>query len=148
MKVKQTNPFFTIIFFALIILSISCGSPAVKVAKDYSIQPVPFTEVEINDNFWKNRLETNRSVTIPYAFQKCEETGRIQNFEVAGGLKKGKFKGRYPFNDSDVYKIMEGAAYSLQVKKDPELDQYLDDLIKKIAAAQEADGYVQCWILL
>jgi len=108
---------------------------------DYPITPVPFTSVEINDHFWSSRLETNRKVTIPYDFKKCEETGRIQNFEVAAGLKKGAFVGRR-YNDSDVFKIMEGAAYSLAIFPDPELDKYLDDLIDKIAKAQEDDGYL------
>ena len=108
---------------------------------DYPITPVPFTEVEITDNFWKNRLETNRTVTIPYDFKKCEETKRIQNFEVAAGMKEGEFMG-IRFNDSDVFKIMEGAAYSLANHPDPELEKYLDDLIANVAGAQEADGYL------
>ena len=108
---------------------------------DYPITPVPFTDVKINDNFWKARLETNRKVTIPYDFQKCEETKRIGNFEIAAGFKKGDFVG-IRFNDSDVFKIMEGAAYSLANHPDPELDKYLDDLIEKIAGAQEDDGYL------
>ncbi len=108
---------------------------------DYPITPVSFTKVKINDNFWKPRLETNRKVTIPYDFQKCEETDRIQNFEIAAGMKKGKFSG-IRFNDSDVFKIMEGAAYSLANHPDPDLEKYLDDLIAKIAGAQEDDGYL------
>jgi len=97
--------------------------------------------VELTDNFWSKRIATNRDVTIPYCFQKCEETHRIANFEVAGGLADGTFEG-IRYNDSDVFKIMEGAAYSLQQKYDPKLDEYLDDLIFKIAAAQEDDGYL------
>jgi DUF1680 family protein len=127
---------------------------------DYPIQPVPFTQVQVADEFWKPRLETNRTVTILYSFKMCEETGRIENFVVAGQVnaakaKAGKseagdgaagaggpqFKGIY-FNDSDVYKVIEGAAYSLAVQKDPKLDAYLDDLIAKIATAQEPDGYL------
>jgi DUF1680 family protein len=108
---------------------------------DYPINPVSFTKVKIEDKFWFSRLETNRKVTIPYAFEKCEETGRIQNFEVAGGIIEGKFVG-IRFNDSDVFKIMEGAAYSLAIHPDPSLDRFLDDLIAKIAAAQEDDGYL------
>ncbi len=131
---------------SLLAVSLSICTPALpsqtKLQIDYPIQPVPFTAVQITDNFWQERLETNRKITIPYAFQKCEETGRIQNFEVAGGLKKGTFAGDYPFNDSDVYKIMEGAAYSLHIFRDPELEKYLDELIRKIAAAQEKDGYL------
>jgi DUF1680 family protein len=108
---------------------------------DYPITPVPFTDVKIMDNFWKPRLETNREVTVPYTFDKSVETGRIRNFEIAGGLEKGEFEGIF-FNDSDVFKIIEGASYSLQVNPDPELKKYLDDVIFKIAAAQEEDGYL------
>ncbi|MEL6250696.1 MAG: glycoside hydrolase family 127 protein [Bacteroidota bacterium] len=108
---------------------------------DYPIQPIAFTDVQINDNFWAPRIETNRKVTIPYNFKKSEETGRIRNFAIAGDLEEGEFEGIF-FNDSDVFKIIEGAAYSLMVHEDPELDQYLDDLIYKIAAAQEEDGYL------
>ncbi len=108
---------------------------------DYPIAPVPFTSVHIEDNFWQPRLETNREVTVPYTFQKSEETGRISNFAKAGGLEEGEFEGIY-FNDSDVFKIIEGASYSLQVNPDPELKAYLDEVIAKIAAAQEPDGYL------
>ncbi len=115
--------------------------PAGAIKADYPIQPVPFTQVRIADEFWARRLETNRKVTIPYAFKMCEETGRIDNFAVAGRLKEGKFRGIY-FNDSDLYKVIEGAAYALAIQPDPELDKYLDGVIAKIAAAQEKDGYL------
>ncbi|MGI9545070.1 MAG: glycoside hydrolase family 127 protein, partial [Cyclobacteriaceae bacterium] len=108
---------------------------------DYPIKPVAFTEVNITDNFWAPRLETNRKVTVPYDFQKSEETGRIRNFAIAGGLEEGEFEGIF-YNDSDVFKVIEGASYSLMVNDDPELKAYLDDLIAKIAAAQEDDGYL------
>jgi uncharacterized protein len=107
----------------------------------YPFQPVPFTQVTIQDDFWSPRLETNRTVTVPYDFQKCEETGRIDNFVKAAGDMEGPHTG-LPFNDSDLYKIIEGAAYSLQVHADPELEAYIDDIIAKIAAAQEDDGYI------
>ena len=109
--------------------------------RDYPITPVPFTQVAIQDDFWQPRLETNREVTIPYTFEKSEATGRINNFERAGGLEEGAFEGIF-FNDSDVFKIIEGASYSLQVHPDPDLDTYLDELTVKIAAAQEDDGYL------
>ena len=109
--------------------------------KDYSIKPVAFTEVEVSDSFWLPRMETNRKVTIPFAFKKSEETGRIDNFAKAGGLMPGKFEGRR-YNDSDVFKIMEGAAYSLSLHRDPDLEKYMDDLIAKVAPAQEDDGYL------
>lgn len=91
--------------------------------------------------FWGARQATNRAVTIPYCFRRCEDTGRIANFRRAGGLESGPFQG-IPFDDSDVYKVIEGAAYSLAQQPDPELDRYLDQLISWIAAAQEPDGYL------
>ena len=109
--------------------------------KDYPYTPVPFTAVQVHDGFWSPRMETNRVTTVWYDFQKCEETGRIDNFAKAGGLMPGEFRG-IPFDDSDVYKVIEGAAYILAMQPDPKLDQYLDDLIAKIAAAQEPDGYL------
>ncbi len=108
---------------------------------DYPFQPVSPRQITLTDSFWSSRIKTNTEVTIPYCFQKCEETHRIANFEVAGGLKEGTHIGKR-YNDSDVFKIMEGAAYSLQQPYDPELDAYLDSLIFKIAAAQEEDGYL------
>ncbi|MEP0845867.1 MAG: glycoside hydrolase family 127 protein [Phycisphaerae bacterium] len=108
---------------------------------DYPTRPVPFTAVKIRDEFWAPRIETNRTVTIPYCFHKCEETGRIDNFAKAGKLMRGDFKGE-PFDDSDVYKVIEGAAYALALHPDAQLDQYLDQLIAMIAAAQEPDGYL------
>jgi hypothetical protein len=111
-------------------------------ATDYPIRPVPFTAVAIEDGFWSPRLETNRRVTVRHDFAKCETTGRIRNFAVAGGLETGAFEGLFGFNDSDVYKVIEGASYSLRLRPDPELDGYLDGVIAKIAAAQEDDGYL------
>lgn len=111
-------------------------------AQGYAIRPVPFTSVEVNDDFWRPRIKTNHEVTIPIAFEHCESTGRIKNFEVAGGLKDGTFCTKYPFDDSDVFKIVEGASYSLQTFPDPALEAYLDTLIFTFAMAQEEDGYL------
>jgi DUF1680 family protein len=111
-------------------------------AADYPIRPVPFTAVRITDGFWSPRLETNRAVTVRHDFDKCETTGRIANFAVAGGLAKGDFVGLFGFNDSDVYKVIEGASYSLRLRPDPELESYVDGVIAKIVAAQEDDGYL------
>ncbi len=109
--------------------------------RDYPIQPVPFTRVKIQGSFWKPRIDTAIKVTIPYDFEKCEETGRIDNFAKAGGLMAGAHEGIF-YNDSDVFKVVEGAAYALQNAADDELERYLDDLIGKFAAAQEDDGYL------
>jgi uncharacterized protein len=109
---------------------------------EYPIRPVPFTSVKLTDNFWAPRVKKNADVTIPVAFHYCETTGRIRNFEIAGGIDTGDFQSLYPFDDSDVFKIIEGASYSLQTFPDPKLDAYLDALIYKIGLAQEDDGYL------
>ncbi len=129
------------LFFLQFFLPGCTNQPVSRPHHDYPITPVPFTSVKVVDDFWQPRLETNRTVTVPYAFQKSEETGRISNFAKAGGLEEGDFEGIY-FNDSDVFKIIEGASYSLQVDPDPQLKHYLDEVIAKIADAQEPDGYL------
>ena len=118
-----------------------------KPARDYPVKPVPFTSVHFNDQFWAPRIEINRKVTIPFAFEKCEETGRVSNFiQAAEALRGEEVKNKklpgYPFDDTDIYKVIEGASYSLSVTPDPKLEAYVDSLIEKIAAAQEKDGYL------
>ena len=114
---------------------------------DYPFQPVPFTSVHLDDVFWAPRIETNRKVTIPVAFQQCERTQRVYHFERAAKALRGEpledtRPPGYPFDDTDLYKVIEGAAYTLSVVPDPTLDAYVDGLIAKIAAAQEPDGYI------
>ena len=115
----------------------------------YPISPVPFTNVQFADTFWRPRMETNRTVSIPFAFQKCEETGRVHNFERTAQVLRGEKLDNdavppetFPFDDTDLYKIIEGASYTLAVQWDDKLSAYLDALIAKIAAAQEPDGYL------
>jgi DUF1680 family protein len=115
---------------------------APKPARDYPIRPVPFTEVRFRDAFWQPRLEINHKVTIPHILKMEEETGRDRNFEIAGGAAPGEFCSSYPFDDSDVYKTIEAAAYSLSLFPDPDLEGQVDALIAKIARAQEPDGYL------
>jgi hypothetical protein len=117
-----------------------------NVQHDYPVKPVPFTAVHVDDIFWAPKIETNRKVTIPFAFQKCEETGRVENFIKAAKAIRGEgFSDQlppYPFDDTDIYKVIEGASYTLSVHPDPQLDAYVDSLIAKVAAAQEKDGYL------
>ena len=126
---------------SIILLFYGCNKEHVS-NKDYPIQPVPFTAVKLTDNFWAPRIKKNADITIPIAFGYCESTGRVKNFEIAGGLDTGTFQTIYPFDDSDVFKIIEGASYSLQTWPDPKLEGYLDTLIWKIGLAQEDDGYL------
>jgi DUF1680 family protein len=127
----------------MVVLMASCqqNAPA-PTQNEYPIQPVPFTEVRVTDDFWSQRIRTNHEVTIPIAIQKSEETGRIDNFRIAGGLKEGIFNSPFPFDDSDIYKIIEGAAYSLQMFPDAEMEATVDSLIILIGLAQEDDGYL------
>jgi len=106
------------------------------------IRPISLDKVKINDRFWSPRIEINHKITIPHAFKNCEKTGRIANFSRAAGLLNDGKKPIFPFDDSDVFKVIEGAAYSLIIKPDSKLEDYVDDLIEKIAAAQEDDGYL------
>ncbi|MCL1821414.1 MAG: glycoside hydrolase family 127 protein [Prolixibacteraceae bacterium] len=106
------------------------------------IRPVSFVDVHFADNFWLPRMEINRTVSIPSAFHQCEINGRFDNFALAGGLKECEHQGDFSFDDTDPYKIIEGASYSLAVKYDARLDAYLDSVIALIAAAQEPDGYL------
>ncbi|MEI9921099.1 MAG: glycoside hydrolase family 127 protein [Bacteroidota bacterium] len=110
-------------------------------AQDYPISPVSFTKVKLTDNFWLPRIKTNHEVTIPASFERCESTGRVKNFEMAAA-KSGAFCTVYPFDDTDIYKTIEGASFSMSLYPDPKLDSYIDGLIVKVAAAQEPDGYL------
>lgn len=114
---------------------------------DYPIKPVSFTAVHLSDVFWAPRIEINRTASIPSAFEQCELTGRVALFDRAAAVLRGetnvdKRPPGYPFDESDLYKVIEGASYSLSVSPDPKLDAYVDGLIAKIAAAQEPDGYL------
>jgi len=127
----------------LAIFGILAGGISVsgQATSDYPFEPVPFTAVRVTDTFWLPRIETNRTVTIPYIMKMNEETGRVDNFRKAAGLMKGSHTGKR-YNDSDIFKIMEAASYSLMVHPDPALDKQLDGLIAVIGKAQEPDGYL------
>ena len=114
---------------------------SIAFAGGYPYAPAGLNDVKVTGGFWLARIETNRLVTVKTDFRKCEETGRIANFERAARREKGGFKG-VPWDDSDVFKVIEGAAYTLAQHPDPELDRYLDNLIAQIAGAQEQDGYL------
>ena len=111
------------------------------------LNPVPFHKVKIHSPFWSPRLNTVQEVTIPKCLDFCESTGRLANFRRAAGMESGGFEGIY-FNDSDVYKILEGAAYALTNRRDPELEQRADSIISAVIAAQQPDGYINTYFTL
>jgi DUF1680 family protein len=124
-----------------LIVFVSYSLSAFAQKQDYPIQPVAFTNVKLSDHFWTSRIETNRTVTIPASFERCESTGRVKNFQMAAE-RKGKFCTTYPFDDTDIYKTIEGASYSLALHPDKKLDHYVDSMITIIGRAQEPDGYL------
>src|SRR5258708_3530691 len=125
----------------ILVTSLFFSAAAFAQQKDYAIKEVNFTQVKLSDNFWLPRIETNRTVTIPASFERCENTGRVKNFVMAA-QHRGKFCTRYPFDDTDIYKTIEGASFSLAVHPDKKLEAYVDSLIAIIKAAQEPDGYL------
>ncbi|SFW47299.1 glycoside hydrolase family 127 protein [Chitinophaga sancti] len=108
---------------------------------DYPIRAVNFTAVKLADNFWLPRIQVNHNVTIPASFARCENTGRVKNFEMAAA-HSGKFCTKFTFDDTDIYKTIEGASFSMAVTPDKKMDQYVDSLIGIVAKAQEPDGYL------
>lgn len=134
----------SVLFFAAVLCALQgfARNEVSQISANYPITPVPFTSVKVDDGFWNARLQASRDVTIPLAFRKSEETGRIDNFVRAAHPSADNKLPQYQYDDSDVYKVIEGAAYSLQTYPDKRLERYVDSLITLIVAAQEADGYL------
>ena len=122
----------------VLVLSLSAQAPNVT---QYPIQAVPLKDVTLTDGFWKTRLETNRTVTIPHILNQNEKTGRVDNLRKGAGQMPGEYQGRR-FNDTDIYKIIEAASYSLATHPDPVLSKSVDDLIALIEKNQQPDGYL------
>ncbi|MDR1783403.1 MAG: glycoside hydrolase family 127 protein [Dysgonamonadaceae bacterium] len=133
------------LFTILIIGFLFCSADTQKktnVESPYPISPVPFTAVKVTDAFWGQRLKASREVTIPLAFSKCESEGRYDNFVKAAHPSDDYEVKGYSFDDTDVYKTIEGASYLMQTYPDKKLDKYIDSVLKIVAAAQEPDGYL------
>lgn len=111
----------------------------------YPIAPVDISNVKITDEFWLPIIKRVQEKTIEYALKKCTEEGRFDNFLIAGKQLEGSVKGAMPFDDTDVYKIIEGASNSLISSPDEKLEVLLDSLIGIIKTGQEKDGYLTTW---
>lgn len=133
--------------FILALLVYGCNQPAerTEASEDYAIRPVEIRDVKLTDNFWLPVIKTVQNRTISYALAKSKEEGRLDNFLIAGGKMEGETRGQMPFDDTDVYKIIEGASYSLISAPDQKLEAYLDTLISIIKTGQEEDGYLTTW---
>jgi len=126
----------------LFVAGLLAGSGTMAQQVGYPVTPVPFTATHVDGGFWKQRLDACRDVTIPLAFSKCEETGRYDNFLKAQHPCDTFSVGGFSFDDTDVYKTIEGASYLLQTYPDKKLESYIDSVLHIVAGAQEPDGYL------
>jgi DUF1680 family protein len=149
--ISRLSPIWSVI--KQTIFALCCGVTAsVFAASDYPVQPVPFTQVQLTGGLLAQRQATNAVVTLPFALEQCETSGRIKNFDLAAEVMRRRAAGettfqikpptQYPFDDTDVYKAIEGAAFCLSVKPDAALQAKLETIIARVAAAQEPDGYL------
>src|SRR5690606_35543295 len=109
------------------------------------LEHINIRNIKMTDNFWLPIIERVQGTTIAFALEKCKQEGRFDNFLIAGGQMEGTVKGVMPFDDTDVYKIIEGASNSLISAPNPELEKLLDSLISIVKTGQEADGYLTTW---
>lgn len=141
------NSFVAIVLLLTTLSACQQKSPTEENASLKMIEAVDFSHVKINDSFWSTILHKHVTATIPVCIDQIEnQTGRIQNFENAA-KRQGEHSGIY-FDDSDVYKALEGIAYTLVNNPDPALEQKADEWIDKFAAAQEPDGYINTYYTL
>jgi DUF1680 family protein len=134
-------------FLLFVIFLLGCQEKESKY-HDYPITAVSIKDVVINDSFWLPKIKIIQDTTIEYAFNKCDKEGRMENFLIAGKKKTGKVCGKMPFDDTDLYKIIEGASYSLISNPNPKLSAYLDSMISIIKTGQEVDGYITTWFTI
>ena len=112
---------------------------------DYPISMIDIKNVEVTDNFWLPKILAVQNTTIAFGFEKCRIEGRMDNFLIAGGKMQGAVRGKMPFDDTDLYKIIEGASYSLISAPNTTLAIYIDSVIAIIGTGQESDGYITTW---
>ncbi|MGD2157621.1 MAG: glycoside hydrolase family 127 protein [Anaerolineales bacterium] len=111
------------------------------------LSSIPLNAVKLTDNFWAPRLQTLREVTLPEQYQRCEETGRIDNFRRAAGKVDKPFQGRV-YDDSDVYKWLEAVGWVLAYQEDPHLEELADGVAEIIIDAQRKNGYLNTYFSL
>lgn len=149
--IKKMNFYSIPIFSALLFMGCNEKTPqkaevdTQKIESGYPIEAVDIKHVKLQDEFWLPVIERVQNKTIAFALEKCEEEGRFENFLIAGGKMEGEARGVMPFDDTDVYKIIEGASYSLISAPNPELEELLDSLIGIVKTGQEKDGYLTTW---
>lgn len=127
-----------VIYFICILLGITCLN-----AYSQTLIPVSFDKVTLQDNFWSNRMKLQKEVLVPVAFERTQEA--VEDLRRTANYLKG-IESPLPttsrFNTSDLYKVIEGAAYLLKMERDPNLEKQIDDIAVIISEAQEKDGYL------
>lgn len=140
---KNILPIITLLMF------MGCHSKKdTNVYSDYPIQDVKLSQVKLTDSFWLPRIQLIQNKVIAHAFEKCHTEGRIENFQTARKVMngdEGHTRGTMPFDDTDVYKVLEGVAYSLINNPNPALEAFSDSIISIVAMGQEPDGYLTTW---
>ena len=138
-----------VVWLSCLLLFSGCHTEQTAITETgYPIRDVKLNQVKLTDNFWLPRIQLIQNEVIAHAFDKCESEGRMDNFLIAENVMQGipgEARGKMPFDDTDVYKILEGVAYSLINNPNPALEQYSDSIITIIARGQEPDGYITTW---
>lgn len=124
---------------------LNINQESVSLSDGYYIEPFNIQHVKLTDDFWLPVIKRVQEKTIGYALEKCTQEGRFDNFLIAGGKMEGSVKGQMPFDDTDPYKIIEGASNSLISAPNEPLEKLLDSLIAIIQIGQETDGYLTTW---
>lgn len=152
-RLNEKLYFYTVPLLSLLLVIVGCNSKSTseentevkEVDRGYPIESVDIKHVQLKDDFWLPVIERIQNKTIEFALEKCDEEGRFENFLIAGGEMEGEARGVMPFDDTDVYKIIEGASYSLISAPNAELEKLLDSLIDIVKIGQEKDGYLTTW---
>jgi DUF1680 family protein len=152
---SRAKPVLTVASLIVLLAALSTGrtasgqepstGPTALLPGGTRLAELPLTAVQVEDNFWSPRLEISRTRTLDHVYKELEATGCLRNFKIAAGKEQGKFGGPW-WADSDVYKWIEGASYTLALHPDARLEARVDELIADIAAAQQKDGYLDTHI--
>lgn len=115
---------------------------------------IPLKDIQIQDRFWKERLDLVRKEIIPYQWEamndrvpNAEPSHCIENYRIAAGQAQGSFYGEV-FQDSDLAKWLEAVAYVLSFQPDPKLEKLADEAIELVCAAQQSDGYLNTFFTI
>ncbi len=114
------------------------------------VQSFALGEARWTSGFWAERFELCRTNTLPALGRLMEGTNYSQffrNFEIAAGFAEGRYRGA-PFNDGELYKLMQAASAAYAVSPSDYFRQNLDRAIEVIAKAQRADGYIHTPVLV